>query len=49
MQVWHILIIILVLAIIIGNVLLIKHSAKMELKKPNDKESASSKKEKSPN
>ena len=48
MQIWHILIIILVLAIIIGNVLLIKHSAKMDFKKPTDTQPTSSEQQKKP-
>ncbi|NMM40275.1 DUF2897 family protein [Pseudoalteromonas arctica] len=48
MQIWHILIIILVLAIIIGNILLIKHSAKMDFKKPIDEDELKSDQQKKP-
>lgn len=34
MQLWHILIIVFVLAIIIGNIMLLKHSANMGFKVP---------------
>ncbi|MFY8327270.1 DUF2897 family protein [Pseudoalteromonas sp. ZZD1] len=35
MQLWHILIIVLVLAIIIGNIMLLKHSANIGFKVSN--------------
>lgn len=48
MQLWHILIIVLVLAIIIGNILLIKHSTTMDFKKPSNEDTPKPNRQKKP-
>ncbi|MCF6143334.1 MULTISPECIES: DUF2897 family protein [Pseudoalteromonas] len=46
MQIWQVLIIIVVLAVIIGNIMLLKHSAKIGFKIPDKK--ADTKQQKKP-
>lgn len=44
MQIWQVLIIIVVLAVIIGNIMLLKHSANIGFKAPDKKQTPERKK-----